>query len=327
MIRTRRTTLLASLALVLVGVAPAVAASHGSAAVVHAAPPTCGVMSRAPSYRHVVVIMEENHSYGSIVHAAAAPFLNHVIAECGLATNYHSVSHPSLPNYLALTSGASLDSLAPFVGDCSPTHCARLVRSNNVFIELARRGWRSYEESMPRPCDVNDAGNYAARHNPALYFADVRKSCPTRDVALGSIRDSPLLKALASERSAPALAIVTPNLCDDMHSCSVGTGDAWLRTWLTQITHSTVYRHHDTAVFIVWDEGEPEQTAERCARNLSDQSCHVALIAVAPSVHRGVKVHTSLSHYSLLKTIEILLKLPQLGGARNAASMVKAFNL
>jgi phospholipase C len=327
MIRTRRTALLASLALVLVGVAPAVAADHRGVPAVRASSPPCGITSKAPSYRHVVVIMEENHSYGSIVHAAAAPFLNHVIAECGLATSYHSVTHPSLPNYLALTSGASLDSLAPYVGDCSPTRCASLVRSNNVFNELARRGWKSYEESMPRPCDVNDSGNYAARHNPALYFADVRKSCPARDLALGSIRDSPLLHALRSERTAPALAIVTPNLCDDMHSCSVGTGDGWLRMWLTSITHSTVYRHHDTAVFIVWDEGEPEQPAERCARNATDQSCHVALLAVAPSVRRGEKVHTSFSHYSLLKTIEILLKVPQLGGARTAASMVKGFNL
>jgi hypothetical protein len=160
-----------------------------------------------------------------------------------------------------------------------------------------------------------------------MYFSDLTKSCHQRDVALGTPHKSALLRALSSERLAPAFTLVTPNLCDDMHSCSVGTGDTWLRTWLPLITRSKVYKNQDTAVFIVWDEGEPGSTAERCATNTSDQSCHVAAIVVAPSVKRGEKVRTSFSHYSLLKTIEVLLKLPELGGARSAASMAKGFNL
>jgi len=325
--RHYRTALLVSLLLALAGVAPAVAAVHGGATGANRPAAMCGNRIAVPKYKHVIVILEENHSYGAIVRSPAAPYLNSVIAQCGLATSYHSVTHPSLANYLALTSGGPVSSLRPYLGDCPPMSCSGLVRSNDIFHQLARRGWMSFEESMPRSCDPYASGNYAPKHNPALYFSDLHKSCPQRDVALGSPRKSTLLHALKSERSAPALMVVTPNLCDDMHSCSVGAGDTWLRTWLPLITRSTVYKHHDTAVFIVWDEGETGYVGESCATNGSDQSCHVPAIVVAPSVKAGAKVSASFSHYSLLRTIEVLLRLPALGGAKGAASMVKGFNL
>lgn len=328
MLRQHRPAFIVPLVFALAAVAPAVSAVRGAAAAASGSSTAiCGTRTVAPAYKHVIVIMEENHSYGSIDKPSAAPFLHSVIARCGLATNYHNVTHPSLPNYLALTSGVSVSSMNPFLGDCPPKSCSALVHSNNLFNQLATRGWMSFDESMPRSCDPKPSGNYSPKHNPALYFTDLNKSCRTRDVALGSPGKSALLRALSSERSAPALALVTPNLCDDMHDCSVGSGDAWLRTWLPLITRSAVYKHQDTVVLIVWDEGVRGSTGERCAANASDQSCHVAAIVVAPSVKRDVKVATSFSHYSLLRTIEDLFKLPELGGARSAASLVKGFNL
>jgi hypothetical protein len=326
MIRRYRSALLVPLVFALVGVAPAVAAVRGGAAA-NGSAAICGTRVSAPAYKHIIVIMEENHSYRAIDRSSSAPFLQGVIARCGLATNYHNVTHPSLANYLALAYGGSVSSLSPYLGDCSPTSCSGLVHSNNIFNQLAKRGWMSFDESMPSSCDRYPSGQYAPKHNPALYFSDLNKSCSKRDVTLGSPVKSALLTALSSERLAPALSLVTPNLCSDMHSCSVGTGDAWLRKWLPLITSSTVYKNHDTAVFIVWDEGEPGNTAEKCSTNITDQSCHVAAIVVAPSVKPGTKVNTSLSHYSLLKTIEDLLKLHELGGAKSAVSMATGFNL
>src|SRR5438046_328727 len=40
--------------------------------------------------------------------------------ECGLATNYHNITHPRLPNYIAATSGLSYSALRNFLPDCSP---------------------------------------------------------------------------------------------------------------------------------------------------------------------------------------------------------------
>lgn len=288
----------------------------------------CGTRSAAPTYRHVVLILFENHSYGSIVGAPSAPYLNSVIDACGIATNYHNLTHPSLPNYLGLTYGGSLAQLSRYSSDCDPHSCPfGTVPSNNLFNEVRKRGWMSFDESMPRACDRYSSGSYAARHNPAVYFNDLAKSCAQHDVSLGTPEKSALLADLAKGRHAPAFSFVTPNLCDDMHSCPTESGDQWLKTWLPLITGSAAYGQHDTAVFIVWDEGEPESVGEDCVSNRTDQSCHVPAIVVAPSVRPGTEVSTRFTHYSLLKTIELLLHVPQLGGARAASSMVKGFNL
>ncbi len=69
---------------------------------------------------------------------------------------------------------------------------------------------------MPTPCDMVNAGFYAPRHNPAVYYTDLL-NCASQDVDLGTVGNSPLLQDFASEATAPAFAFVTPNLCDDMH--------------------------------------------------------------------------------------------------------------
>jgi hypothetical protein len=268
----------------------------------------------------------ENHSYSSIAGSSSAPYINSVISACGLATNYHSLTHPSLPNYLGLTDGGPLSQISQYQSDCDPTSCPPAT-SNNVFNELGSKRWMSFAESMPTACDRSSSGSYAAKHNPAVYYLDLLKSCPNDDVPLGSPPSSALLKALSKGRGAPALSFVTPNLCDDMHSCSIGSGDQWLATWLPLITGSHAYLQGSTVVFIVWDEGEPESPGENCAASASDQSCHVPAIVIAPSVRHGTQVSTMFTHYSLLKTIEVLLRLPQLGGAKTAQSMVKGFHL
>ncbi|MBO0731950.1 MAG: hypothetical protein J2P57_22010, partial [Acidimicrobiaceae bacterium] len=140
--------------------------------------PPCGTMSTAPAYRHVIWIFMENHSYGTVIGARAAPYINSLAATCGLATNYHNVTHPSLPNYIAATSGLNLADLQPFTPDCSPTgSCSTTAKS--IFAQ--GESWKSYEESMPSNCARSDAGNYAVRHNPPRYYTTL-SGCSTFDV-------------------------------------------------------------------------------------------------------------------------------------------------
>ncbi len=326
-IRTRIALVVAAGSAVLIGMSAGALAAPAVGATGSHATSMCGTRTTAPKYKHVIVILEENHSYGSVVHSPSAPFINSVIAACGIATNYHNITHYSLPNYLGIASGGSLGQLSPYLNDCSPLSCPSLVTSNNIFNELASRGWKSFAESMPKACDRSSSGNYAPKHNPAVYFSDLRRKCATRDLPLGTTHRSALLRAFSRGRTAPALSFVTPNLCNDMHDCSVRTGDHWLKTWLTLITRTKVYRQHSTAVFIVWDEGEPGFVGENCVSKNSDPSCHVAAIVVAPSVKRGTQVSTSFSHYSLLKTIENLLGVREPGAASIATSMARGFNL
>ena len=276
----------------------------------------CGVLANAPTYKHVIVFVEENQSYGSIIGSGSAPYVNSLAASCGLATNYHNVTHFSLPNYLAITSGMSLSALSPFYNDCLPSSCT--TNAPSIFTQTFAK---SYEESMPSNCDWSGSGEYAPKHNPYLYYQG-KTGCSTRDVPLAS-----LVTDFQTQATAPSFAFVTPNLCNDTHDCSVATGDAWLNTNLAALLATPVYQSGNTAVFLVWDEGEPGSAGADCASNTSDQGCHVALLVIAPSVTPGTQVGTLFNHYSLLRTVEQLLGLSYLGQAQSASSMVQGFNL
>ncbi len=279
----------------------------------------CGTEAKPGHYKHVIWIFMENQAYGTIIGSSQAPYINTVAGECGLATNYHNVTHPSLPNYIAATSGLPSSFLTSFLPDCSPGGtCATSAR--NIFGQ--GETWKSYEESMPKNCDHANSGNYAVRHNPAAYYVTL-SGCSSKDVPY-----SKLASDLAHNRL-PAFSFITPNLIDDMHSSTVATGDTWLSKNLPTILNSSEYRNGSTAVFIVWDEGEGGSYAsgEQCATNTSDVSCQVAALVIAPSTKGGTKSGTLFNHYSLLGTAEQLLGLSKLGLAGSATTLVKAFNL
>jgi hypothetical protein len=323
------------LALMGVGLATAHSRAAHSSRTASVTPSMCGTLTAAPKYKHVVVIFMENNSYNTIQNSSSTPYIHSVENACGLATNYHNITHPSLPNYLAATFGGNLTQVTtPFVTDCTPSVSCQ-SSSNNIFNQLnaGTKTWKAYAESMPSNCDKANAGFYAPRHNPAVYYTDLSDTCGTRDVPLGTPANSALLKNFSSETTAPPFATVTPNLCSDMHGASgcpsnlLLTGDTFLKTWVPKITSTAVYKKHDTVVFIVWDEGEPGSSGENCAASPSDQSCHVVFIAVAPSIKKGKRVATMLNHYSLLRASEDLLGLPRLGQAATANSLLKPFNL
>lgn len=257
----------------------------------------CAGTSPPARYAHVVWILFENHSYGSIIGASSAPYFNQLASLCGLATNYSAISHPSLPNYIALTSGSTQG----LTDDGSPSQHPLSVPS--IFSQLPGGGSRSLEESMPANCSPGNSGRYVVRHNPEAYYTNIRAECGSYDVPLGSTPD-------ISAR----FTFVTPDLCNDMHNCPVATGDRWLSTFLPQLLASSEYRAGKTAIFITFDEG-------------SGGNNKVATIAVAPPVRPGARSGTAYTHYSLLRTTEEMLGLGLLGNAASATSMRAGFGL
>ncbi len=239
----------------------------------------------------------ENRSFNEVVGSSSAPYLRSLAAACGLATNYSGVAHPSLPNYIALTSGSTQG----ISNDAGPQ--TDPVSAPSIF-SLLGPGWRSLEESMPANCASSSSGNYAVRHNPAAYYTSVARACGRQDVPLGSTPD-------ISAR----FTLITPNLCHDMHNCSTAAGDSWLAKVVPQILDSPTYRAGATALFITWDENDAG--GER-----------VPTYVVAPSVAPGTRSAVAYTHYSLLRTTEDLLGVrPLLGAAATATSMRAAFNL
>ena len=312
-----RTRLLAlAAALPLLAGAPAAVAAVARPAPTAAASGPCGVQATAPGYQHVIWIWMENRSYNSVIGSSKAPYINSLATKCGLATNYHNVSHPSLPNYISATSGLGYRGIARFDGDCNPVPGC-VTSAASIFGQ--GETWKAYEESMPANCHKANSGKYAVRHNPPPYFTGLR-GCTTSDVRY------PRLASDLSAGKLPAFSFVTPNLIDDMHNSSVAEGDRWLAANLPTILTSPEYVSGSTAVFITWDEGEGG-TATKCATNTTDVGCHVATIVISPSTKPGTRSAKLFNHYSLLRTAEQLLGLPLLGHAASSPSMAAAFGL
>jgi len=157
---------------------------------------------------------------------------------------------------------------------------------------------------MPSSCDHVTSGQYAARHNPAVYYTSIAATCKRNDVPL----TLPLnLRA--------GFTLIVPNICDDMHSCSVRVGDTWLKRMVPSIIASSQYQSGSLVLFITFDEND------------GAASNQVPTLVIAPSVRRGARVGTRFTHYSLLRTTETLLNVPLLGAARTATSMIAPFHL
>jgi hypothetical protein len=174
----------------------------------------CGTRTGPPAtYAHVIWIWMENHSYSEIIGSSAAPYLNSLASGCGLATNYAAVTHPSLPNYIAATSGDTWG-----VADDNPPSSHPLA-VDSIFQQAGSAG--SYEESMPSNCALTSSGTYAVKHNPEAYYTNIRTACGIDNVPMGTTSSGAFATAL-SNGTLPKFTFVTPNLCNDMHDCSSG---------------------------------------------------------------------------------------------------------
>jgi phospholipase C len=259
-----------------------------------------GSVSRLPRSptSHVVVIVMENAEYDEVIGSASAPYVNSLARRYSLATESFAISHPSLPNYLALTSGSTHG----ITSDC--TGCQ--VSAANIVdqLEAARISWRAYLEGVPSPCFRGaGSGGYAKKHNPLIYYRDVASS-PARCRKL--VGFGQLAADLRSGRL-PAYAWISPNLCDDGHDCGVGAGDRFLARTVPALLAEL--GPHGFLV-LTWDEG------------VSDRGCcgaahggHVATILAGPDAVAGAREHRPVDHYGVLATIEQVLGLPPLAGA------------
>src|SRR5215831_9845372 len=183
--------------------------------------------SGVPRFSHVFVIVMENTSLASLQAANNTPFLSGLAASAATSSNYRGVAHPSLPNYIAMTSGGT----GSIECDCSPTAGTACSSSNcNLLtancgcpvtaahlgdqLDAAGKSWRNYGEDMGTPCNLTTAGNYAARHVPFLYYNNVQSNAAR---CAAHVVD---YTAFAADRAGttPALVMIAPNLIHDMHS-------------------------------------------------------------------------------------------------------------
>ena len=255
-------------------------------------PKTAPPSVRLPHFSHVVVVVFENHEASSIAGSSDAPTFNALARRYGRLTNYDAVAHPSLPNYLALVSGSTQG----ISSDC--TDCVVDARSLADTLEAAGKTWKTYAEDLPYPGFAGGSdGRYAKKHDPFLYFRDVADSRARRDRVVPFAQ---LRRDLADHRL-PDFSLVIPNLCNDMHDCSVAAGDAWLRAHIAPLVRSPQLR--GGIVFVVFDEGTSD----------SGGGGRIEALALGPTVRRGSRFTRATNHYGLLRTIEDAWRLPRLG--------------
>jgi len=269
-----------------------------------------GAAQAVPAFSHVFTIVMENHSYGEIIGNAAAPFINGLVAQYGLTTNYSAVAHPSLPNYLALTGGSTFG----ITSDCT----ACFVNAPNIAdqVEASGRSWRAYMESMPSACFLGAAaGGYAQKHNPFVYFTDIRN-----DPARCAAHVVPFT-AFSSDLSSGTMSNyvwITPNLCHDMHDCATSVGDSWLANVVPQILASAAWQDGGV-LFITWDEGSSS------AGYADSWGGRVATLVISPAGRNGFQSSVLETHDNLLRTIEDAWHLGALGHAASHPAMREVF--
>src|SRR6266566_8568895 len=237
--------------------------------------------------RSVFVIVMENRSFEQ---AAGAPFTASLAAKYGVAENYHAITHPSVPNYLALTSGSTWG-----VRDDS----FHVLPRADLGTQLTKAGvtWRAYMEGMTTGQCIDSPTPYDPGHNPFAYYGG---HCPPNVVPHDS-----LAADLAGDT--PRFVWITPDDCHNTHDCDVSVGDDWLRREVAQITASKAFKSNGV-LFVTYDEDD--STAEN----------RVLTIVVTPDLGHRTSAR-EYTHYSLLATMEGLLGVERLGQAKTASAM------
>jgi len=258
----------------------------------------------------VLTIVEENRSGVSAL--SSMPYLGTLSRTYGYTTAWQAVTHPSLPNYLALASGSTYgvkDDLAP---------SAHPLRGQTVFDQAIARGRtaKTYAESMPSPCSLSSYGRYAVKHNPWAYFSDAasRANCRRNDVPAGTVTAGALRNDVVNGRL-PNVGMLIPDMCSDGHDCSSATADGWLRRWLPVIMAGPDYRAGRLAIVVTFDEDD------RTAGN------RILTTVIAPRTTHLVVGPGVVGHYSWTRYADELVGAPLLRGAATARSMRAPFHL
>jgi hypothetical protein len=261
---------------------------------------------------HVFVMVMENKERGNVIGSPLSPYLNSLAHRYASTQNFYGVTHPSLPNYLAMTAGTTFG----VHSDC--TGCQQSGRSIADQLEAAGVSWRAYMGGMPGPCFTGaTSGQYAKKHNPFMYYRSVvanRSRC-----ALRVVPESRLDGDLRAGRL-PKYSFLAPGLCDDTHDCPADVGDHYLSKRVPAILKALGPRGF---LVLTWDEGTSDTG---CCGGLAAGG-RIATIVAGPDVRRGASLGTPYTHYSTLRTIEDALRMPRLrlAGDRRVKPLSAAF--
>ena len=260
-----------------------------------------------PQFGHVVVVLEENHSYSDVIGNSAMPYLNSLASQYGLATQYFANAHPSIGNYFELTTGQIITNNDAFSGT---------VSSDNVVRHLLSAGktWKSYAENLPAAGYTGgDVYPYSKHHNPFAFFTDVVNS----QNQLNNLVPFSEFGADLANSQLPAYSFIIPNMLDDGHDGSLNQADSWLRTNIAPLIASPNFQH-DGLLIILFDESLDGDTQYGGGQ--------VAALVISPLAKKGYQSKTVYQHQSVCRLLMQGLGLNSFpGGCQNATQMSEFF--
>jgi phosphatidylinositol-3-phosphatase len=252
--------------------------------------PAQTALAQVPKPSHVVVVMEENHSYSQIIGSSQAPYINTLATQGALFTKSFALTHPSQPNYLALFSGSTQGITDD---SCPHTFSARSLESELI---SAGKSFTGYSEGLPSVgSKICASGLYVRKHAP---WTDFSKDL-TKD-------NQPFTSFPTDFAKLPTVAWVIPNLDDDMHDGTIQQADSWLQTHL--LAYVTWAQNNNSLLIVQWDEDQGTSTNQ------------IPTIFVGPMVKPG-KYSETINHYNILRTIEDMYGLPHLGKSATAKAI------
>ena len=245
----------------------------------------------------------ENKEASEVLGSSEAPYLTNLARRYAAPRSFYAITHPSLPNYLALIGGRTFG----ITDDCTDCNVSGAGLAGQL--EQGGLSWKAYMQGMPEDCFKGDGyGAYAKKHNPFMYFdriRTVRRRCH-RIVRYGRLRDDLRRGRL------PDFVWISPDLCNDTHDCSVRTGDRYLANVVPDLLRE-IGPHG--FVIVTYDEGE------------SDRGCcslatggRIATVIAGPEVRRGATGPGVYTHYSTLRTVEDAFGLAHLANAADPAT-------
>ncbi|HMF90498.1 MAG TPA: alkaline phosphatase family protein [Candidatus Angelobacter sp.] len=265
--------------------------------------PTPSPTPSGPQRGKVVVVVEENHGFSSVIGSSAMPYLNSLAAQYGLATQYYADTHPSIGNYFMMTCGQIITNNDGFSGT---------VSADNIVRHLLTGGktWKSYAESIPSVGYTGgDTGLYARKHNPVAFYSDVVNSSVQK---MNLVPFTQFATDLSANQM-PDFSFVVPNLQNDAHDGSLAQADAWLKTNIAPLLANPQFQQNGLLI-IVFDEAEDTDSAHGGG--------HIAMVAVGPLVKHGFQSSVLYQHENLLKTVAAYLGIDgNIGNAAGAAPM------
>jgi hypothetical protein len=264
----------------------------------------------APAIKGTVfTIIFENHDEASVVNPKV-PYIWQLAQDNSKAAAYITSIHPSLPNYIVMTSGDKKG----IGNDNDPLQSIKIPGQDNVMAQLDTAGipWRAYMESMGQSCRMESDALYSAHHNPFLYYDHVTNDpayCAEHDVDMSNLDAD-----LAADKF--KFVWITPNMCNDMHDCPAETTDAWLQALIPKLQASPGYQN-DGAIFIMFDEG---------STRILGAGADLPTIVLSPRlVSKGFVSNTRYDHRSYVATMEDIFKMPRLPTTVDAVPMSEFF--